>query len=203
MIDLENNEDIKTAIETLNKEFKPLGIIITDTISAIIVFSLITLTVMLTKIFPISWSNWLFFNAVAYSGQIFYDVDKKHKKFKRDKIKAKAALSSLAGELTYSANVPVELNRLKNAVITEDKSINIKINKDENEKTEMFNRFIYFLDNNNNLQVLRELRNVFYSNNKQINDTNDLTLLEAGEVPIEAQYTVERRLVHVNEKRNN
>ncbi len=201
MIDLENNEDIKTAIETLNKEFKPLGIIITDTISAIIVFSLITLTVMLTKIFPISWSNWLFFNAVAYSGQIFYDVDKKHKKFKRDKIKAKAALSSLAGELTYSANVPVELNRLKNAVITEDKSINIKINKDENEKTEMFNRFIYFLDNNNNLQVLRELRNVFYSNNKQINDTNDLTLLEAGEVPIEAQYTVERRLVHVNEKK--
>lgn len=156
---------------------------------------------MLTKIFPISWSNWLFFNAVAYSGQIFYDVDKKHKKFKRDKIKAKAALSSLAGELTYSANVPVELNRLKNAVITEDKSINIKINKDENEKTEMFNRFIYFLDNNNNLQVLRELRNVFYSNNKQINDTNDLTLLEAGEVPIEAQYTVERRLVHVNEKK--
>ncbi len=120
------------------------------------------------------------------------DIKIEKKKFDSDKQKAKEQLISLVYSLQRE-NVCTNLNQLQNSKVEENKSTSIlKVDKSV-VKTKEISRNIYFLDNSDDLQILREKRSTI-NNNGIIKEENSISLLEEHEKP-ELELNVEKTLV--------
>ncbi len=185
--------NLKKDIEMANKKFNLTKMIISEIIICITSFILyfgicfilfdFSMTLLPLQIIVVASINTIAINT---------NIKKEKKKFENDKQKAQEQLISLVYSLQRE-NVCTNLNQLQNSKVQEKKITSTIKDNDSKVKTKEISRNIYFLDNLDALQILREKRNTLNTNGN-IKQDNSLMLLEESEIP-ELELNVEKVLV--------
>lgn len=185
--------NLKKDIEMSNKKFNLKKMIISKIIGYIATFIFAAGITFFMFDFPMTSLPMLIIVTVGLDTIVgVIDIKKEKKKFESDKQKAQEQLISLVYSL-QRVNVITNLNQLQKSKV-EEKKVNSVVKGDNSKvKTKEISRNIYFLDNLDALQILREKRNTINTNGN-IKQDNSLMLLEESEIP-ELELNVEKVLV--------
>lgn len=195
-IDMKNVKffgDLKNDIEMSNKKFNLIKTI-SSKIIGFVVASIFAVGVNFVILdFPIATLPMqIILTSGVYTILSVIQIKKEKAKFVSDKKKASEKLIGLVYSL-QRVNVCTNLDQLQNSKVQENRTTSIIKENDTKVKTTEISRDIYFLDNLDNLQVLREKRSVIKANGYTKQD-NSLKIIEEHEKP-EYELNVEKVLV--------